>query len=145
VQKLTEAGVDRIVPFCSSRSVVRWSGERGEGHLARLGRVAREAAMQCRRAWLPEVGPLAEFADLAGRPGATLADRGGDPPSLARPLVLVGPEGGWSDEELAANPRRVGLGPHVLRAETAAVAAGLLLCALRAGVVAERNTRETRT
>jgi 16S rRNA (uracil1498-N3)-methyltransferase len=51
--------------------------------------------------------------------------------------VLVGPEGGWDDAELAAGLPRVGLGPHVLRAETAAVVAGALLCALRAGTVGQ--------
>jgi 16S rRNA (uracil1498-N3)-methyltransferase len=66
-----------------------------------------------------------------------LADPGGAPLTLSTPTVLVGPEGGWTDEELAAVPCHVGLGPHVLRAETAAVAAGVLLAALRAGLVAE--------
>jgi len=54
---------------------------------------------------------------------------------LATPTVLIGPEGGWSDEELDAVPNQVGLGPHVLRAETAALAAGVLLAALRAHLV----------
>ncbi|MDQ4091625.1 MAG: 16S rRNA (uracil(1498)-N(3))-methyltransferase, partial [Actinomycetota bacterium] len=49
--------------------------------------------------------------------------------------LLVGPEGGWDDAELAAAPALVGLGPSVLRTETAATVAGALLCALRAGVV----------
>ena len=57
-------------------------------------------------------------------------------PSLARPVVLVGPEGGWSDDELAAGLPTVGLGPNVLRTETAAVAAGTLLVALRSGLLA---------
>ncbi len=52
--------------------------------------------------------------------------------------MLVGPEGGWSEEELVAVPvaHRVGLGPNVLRAETAALAAGVILAALRGGLVA---------
>jgi 16S rRNA (uracil1498-N3)-methyltransferase len=45
--------------------------------------------------------------------------------------VLIGPEGGWTDRELNAVPTHVRLGPHVLRAETAALAAGVLLAALR--------------
>ena len=57
------------------------------------------------------------------------------PPSLDRPVLAVGPEGGWDDAERAAFGPAVGLGPTVLRAETAAVVAGALLCALRAGVV----------
>ena len=67
-----------------------------------------------------------------------LATQGGAPLTLATPTVLVGPEGGWSGEELAAVPEahRVGLGPNVLRAETAALAAGVILAALRGGLVA---------
>jgi 16S rRNA (uracil1498-N3)-methyltransferase len=138
VQKLTELGVDRIVPFTAARSIVRWTPERAAGHAERWRRVAREAASQCRRTWLPEVEDVQTLADLLKRPGAALAQPGGEPPTLAHPLVLVGPEGGWSDEELeaAAGLPRVGLGPHVLRAETAAVAAAALLSALRAGVAA---------
>jgi 16S rRNA (uracil1498-N3)-methyltransferase len=135
VQKLTEIGVDRIVPLLASRSVVRWaSGDTG-GQLARLRRVAREAAMQSRRVWLPVVEGVASFEVVAARPGAALADPAGGPPSLARPVVLVGPEGGWDETELTAGPPLVGLGPSVLRTETAAVVAGALLCGLRAGTV----------
>ncbi len=67
----------------------------------------------------------------------SLADPGGSPPTLARPVVLVGPEGGWSDAERSAAPSLVGLGGTILRAETAAVAAGTLLVALRTGMVRE--------
>jgi 16S rRNA (uracil1498-N3)-methyltransferase len=135
VQKLTELGVDRIVPFAAARSVARWDGDRAERHVARLRKVAREAAMQSRRAHLPVVDDVADFAAVAALPGACLADAGGAPPSLDRPVVLVGPEGGWSDEERAAGLPVVALGEHVLRAETAALTAGSLLAALRAGLV----------
>jgi 16S rRNA (uracil1498-N3)-methyltransferase len=131
VQKLTEIGVDRIVPLITARSVVRWPVGAGSGHLGRLRRVAREAAMQSRRAWLPVIGDVATFADVAAEAGAALAHPDGDAPSLARPMVLVGPEGGWDDAELGAGLPRVRLGAHVLRTETAAVVAGALLCALR--------------
>ena len=93
--------------------------------------------MQCRRAWLPEVTGLASFSealDVAG-PAAALAAPGGGRPRLDHPAVLVGPEGGWTDDELACGLPIVAVGAHVLRTETAAVAAGLLLCALRAGLV----------
>ncbi len=134
VQKLTELGVDRIVPFAAARSVVRWAEPERPRHVERLRRVAREAASQSRRAWLPEVEELATFAALVARPGATLADPDGDRPSLAA-LVLVGPEGGWAPEELALGAPRMKLGPHVLRAETASIAVGALLAALRGGIV----------
>ncbi|HEY1633159.1 MAG TPA: RsmE family RNA methyltransferase [Acidimicrobiales bacterium] len=134
VQKLTEVGVDRIVPLSSSRSVVRWDTSRADRNVERLRRVAREAAMQSRRNRLPEVTDVVSFAEVAVG-GAALAEAGGAAPSLERPFVLVGPEGGWDRAELACGLPLVGLGPTVLRAETAAVAAGVLLCALRTGLV----------
>jgi 16S rRNA (uracil1498-N3)-methyltransferase len=136
VQKLTELGVDRVVPLRTARSVVRWEGERADRAVERLRRVAREAAAQCRRPWLPVVDAVTTLPALAGTAaaGVTLAVPGGAPPDLARPVVAVGPEGGWEPDELATGPA-VGLGPTVLRAETAAVVAGALLCALRSGVV----------
>ena len=138
VQKLTEAGVDRIVPVVAARSVVRWDQEKGDKRLIRLRSIARAAAMQSRRAWLPTVNDVRTFEAVVGELGssAALAHPGGAPPSLIRPATLVGPEGGWSDDELAVSLPRVGLGPNVLRAETAAFAAGLLMCALRARIVA---------
>ena len=92
--------------------------------------------MQSRRAFLPVVEDVAAFADVVTRRGAALAAPGGRPPDLARTCLLVGPEGGWTDEELALAPARVALGPTVLRAETAAVAGAVLLAGLRAGLVA---------
>ncbi|HUQ39838.1 MAG TPA: RsmE family RNA methyltransferase [Acidimicrobiales bacterium] len=137
VQKLTECGVDRIVPVASARAVVRWDAAKAARNRDRLARIAREAAMQSRRTWLPEILPLTAFADAAAAlgPGLALAERGGRPLSLATPAVLVGPEGGWADDELAAGLPTVDLGPHVLRSETASVAAGVLLGSLRAGLV----------
>ncbi|HVM55395.1 MAG TPA: RsmE family RNA methyltransferase [Acidimicrobiales bacterium] len=138
VQKLTELGVDEIVPFTAARSVVRWDDQRAAANAERLRRVAREASMQSRRAWLPAVADVSSFATAVALPGAVLADRGGRPPSLSRPTVLVGPEGGWTDEERACGLASVGLGEQVLRAETAAIAAGALLAALRARLVRPR-------
>jgi 16S rRNA (uracil1498-N3)-methyltransferase len=139
VQKLTEVGVDRIVLLSSARSVVRWEAVRAERNTERLRRVAREAAMQSRRTRLPEVSgpaPLGEVVSRSQDAGEiALAEQGGERPTLARPFVLVGPEGGWDPAELAGGLPRVGLGPNVLRAETAAVTAGVLLCGLRAGLV----------
>jgi 16S rRNA (uracil1498-N3)-methyltransferase len=141
VQKLTECGVDRVVPFIAARSVVRWDDDKARRHVARWRQISREAAMQSRRAFLPEVAEVVSFDEALAVSGA-LADPGGAPPSLSQPGVLIGPEGGWSDSELSSAPARVALGPHVLRAETASVAAGVLLCALRSGVVAGTANRE---
>ncbi len=137
VQKLTELGVDRLVVVRTARTVVRWEGGRAARAAERLGRVAREAAAQSRRPWLPEVlGPL-DLADLesaAGGPVA-LARPGGAAPSLEHPALAVGPEGGWDPSEVDRFPDAVALGPTVLRAETAAVVAGALLSALRSRLV----------
>jgi 16S rRNA (uracil1498-N3)-methyltransferase len=139
VQKLTELGIDRIVPLLSERSVVRWQGQRGKTAVERLRRVAREAAAQCRRVWLPEVADVAHFSDLgrlAGSGQVVLAQLSGDPPHASHRVVAVGPEGGWSEDELGSGLPTVGFGLSVLRAETAAVTAGALMASLRMGTVA---------
>jgi 16S rRNA (uracil1498-N3)-methyltransferase len=139
VQKLTELGIDRIVPLLSERSVVRWEGERGRTAVERLRRVAREAAGQCRRVWLPEVADIVHFGELPGLAGpgeVVLAQLSGDRPDARQRVVAVGPEGGWSSGELASGLPTVGFGLSVLRAETAAVTAGALMMSLRTGTVA---------
>jgi 16S rRNA (uracil1498-N3)-methyltransferase len=139
VQKLTELGIDRIVPLVSERSVVRWGPARVRTAVDRLRRVAREAAGQCRRVWLPEVSEVVAFGQLAGL-GASgevvLAQLSGDRLSAAQRVVAVGPEGGWSGDELSSGLPTVGFGLSVLRAETAAVTAGALMVSLRTGTVA---------
>jgi 16S rRNA (uracil1498-N3)-methyltransferase len=132
VQKLTELGVDRIVPLQTDRSVVRWEGERAARQVERLRAVAREAAMQSRQVWLPVVEVVGSIGALGA---VALAESDGAAPSLDQPIVAVGPEGGWSEAERAAGHPTVGLGPTVLRAETAAIVAGALLCALRSGLL----------
>jgi RsmE family RNA methyltransferase len=93
--------------------------------------------MQSRRTRLPTVRVGVPAGEAMAGDDVSVADPGGAPPSLVRPVVLVGPEGGWSDAERSAAPSLVGLGPTVLRAETAAVAAGTMLAALRHGLVRE--------
>ena len=144
VQKLTEAGADRVVVMLTDRCVARWDTASSERQMERLREVARLAAMQSRRCWLPSVEGPVEFAKLVrgeadaeggrwkgARAGIALAVPDGAPITLATPTVLIGPEGGWTDRELNAVANHVRLGPHVLRAETAALAAGVLLSALR--------------
>ena len=137
VQKLTELGMDRIVVLSSERAVVRWEGARLASHVDRLERVARAALMQSRQLWLPEIvvgrSVVEELED--GGDVVAIADRGGRPLPAGVRTVLIGPEGGWTDSERRrAGDRVVGLAPAVLRAETAAVAAGVLLGARRAGL-----------
>jgi len=147
VQKLTEVGVDRIAILRSERAVVQWDGERGTRAVERLRRVAREAAAQSRRTYLPDVTGVQSVRELAAELAPVslgLAHLGGDPPDLAVPAIAVGPEGGWAESELVAAGPLVGLGPTVLRGETAAVAAGVMMCALRNHVVGQvpRRTKE---
>ena len=131
VQKLTELGIDEIVPFVAERSVVRWGDETISRHTERLRTVAREAAQQSRRTWFPAVSPVMPFAEIASRPGAVRCDMGGAPLTTEHTTVLIGPEGGWAETE--NDLPIVGLGPNVLRAETAAIAAATLMCAQRQG------------
>lgn len=120
VQKATELGVDRIVWLHTERSVVRWNPDRARRHLERLRRVATEAAMQSRRVTVPVLdGPVEARAVLDD---VAVAEPGGRPLRADDRRVAVGPEGGWSDAELAVAADRVDLGPTVLRVETAAVA-----------------------
>lgn len=131
VQKLTELGIDRIVLLETERSVVRWSGDRAVRQVERLRKVAREAAMQCRRSHLPQVEGMVKLSEAAGWPGVARADAGGVAPTLDRPVILIGPEGGWTAAERERIPVAVGLADHVLRAETAAVATAVLYGSLR--------------
>ena len=141
VQKLTELGVDRIVPVLAERSVSRPAPDRAGAAVERWRRIAREAARQCRRATLPVVEDLGPLAAVSGHPGLVVAERGGVPvESLGSPpgdeiVVVVGPEGGLADPEVEAlKPwARLDLGPHILRAETAALAAAALLATRRLG------------
>ncbi len=139
VTRLTELGVDRVIPVTATRSVVRWDADRAKTAVGRLELVAREAAMQSRRSRRTVVEAPVPLTTLADHPGAVVADREGDPVSvLADPgpdgwLLVVGPEGGLTEEELAAfaSAPRLGVGPHVLRAETAAVAGAAALTSRR--------------
>jgi 16S rRNA (uracil1498-N3)-methyltransferase len=139
VEKLTELGVDRIVLVEAARSVVRWDDAKVAAAFRRFERVAREAAMQSRRARVPVIeGPWAP-ADLCGASGLVVAAADGDPvDSLAVPpdgewVVAVGPEGGFDADELRdfGSAPRLGIGPFVLRAETAAIAAAAALAGRR--------------
>jgi 16S rRNA (uracil1498-N3)-methyltransferase len=122
--------VDRIVVLRAARSVVIWEGARADRAIERLSRVAEQAAAQSRRTWIPEVEGVRNLDDLAREHPIVLAERGGGPIESFLPLC-VGPEGGWTDEELEAASGLAGLGEGVLRSETAAIVAGTLVCALR--------------
>lgn len=136
VEVLTEIGVDRIVPWAAVRSVAVWRGERATRSLAKWRATARESGKQSRRSWLPEVTPLASTADVAAllahadlpvvlHEAATSPLAGLTLEGVGSILVVVGPEGGISEEELAAfaGAHVVRMGEPVLRTSTAGVAA----------------------
>lgn len=139
VQKLTELGVDRIAPVETRRSVRRWGSDRADHAIDRLRRIAAEAAAQCRRARLPVVEALQPLSALHGHPGLVMADADGEDvagipaPPTGEWVLVVGPEGGLEPDELAfiGATARLRLGPHVLRAETAAIAGAAVLTTRR--------------
>jgi 16S rRNA (uracil1498-N3)-methyltransferase len=148
VQKLTELGVDRIMLVEAARSVVHWDDAKVTAGYARLQRVAREAAMQSRRARVPVLDGPVSPRELALVPGLVVAAPDGVAASdLAAPpgeewVVAVGPEGGFDDDELRsfATAPRLAIGPFVLRAETAAIAAAAALAGRR-GISADLDDR----
>jgi 16S rRNA (uracil1498-N3)-methyltransferase len=103
------------------------------GKAERVERIAREASKQCGRAWLMEVGEDVSLAELMKLPGdgrvemvmADVSGSGYESSGAEVVRLLVGPEGGWREDELgaarSAGVRVVCLGPHVMRIETAAV------------------------
>ena len=144
VEMLTEVGVDLVVPWAAARSVSVWRGDKQAKALAKWRSTARESAKQSRRAWFPEVAEMVGTADVV----ALLRDADvpvvlheaasgplGDLPVPGRGeiVIVVGPEGGISEEELAAIAgvvaEPVRLGSSVLRTSTAGVAATAALLA----------------
>src|SRR5262249_9387649 len=91
VAQLTELGVRRVEPARARRSAVRWDDARAAAAVDRLRAVAREAAMQCRRARVPEIAPVADLATLAGRAGLVIASRAGGSADRLEPP----PRAGW--------------------------------------------------
>jgi 16S rRNA (uracil1498-N3)-methyltransferase len=144
IQKLTEIGVDVIVPLLTDRTVVRLDGAECARRGDRFRRVGREASAQSRRVHLPEILDPTRLTALSGAiaSNAAFAEPGGGPIERGISTILVGPEGGWSTGELAAGTRTVHFADHVLRAETAAIAAAVLLCAMRSGIVAAPGDRD---
>jgi 16S rRNA (uracil1498-N3)-methyltransferase len=136
VEKCSEIGLRRFLPFVARRSVWR-GGERETAH--KRGRLERKVAAACKQSgnpYFPTVEPVMDFAALLATIGgygvACLADPAGGPveSAVARitegdVLGIVGPEGGFTDGErerlVAAGAVPISLGPHLLRSETAAI------------------------
>ena len=133
VEKLTELGASRLVPLETTRGVA----EATASAQTRLERVVIEACKQCGRNTLMEIAagrPLdrllnevaADACVVIAHPGGRPLDAVAVPPTTKAIIALIGPEGGFTDEEIAVAERagaiRVSLGPHILRIETAAIA-----------------------
>ena len=144
VELATEVGVDEVVPWAAQRSVVKWSAERGDKALGRWRATAREAAKQSRRAWVPQVTSAVTTVQVCDRltnaaAGLVLHEAATAPlatvdlPAEGDVVLVVGPEGGITDEELAAftaaGAVAVRLGPSVLRTSTAGAAAAAVVSA----------------
>lgn len=137
VQRLTELGVDEIVPAHSARTQVRLDGVRADRAHRRWEAVARAAAQQCRRVRLPTVSPVTTWTAAFATDGAdgVVFWEEATSPLRAVPVdgwravtVAVGPEGGLTADEVAATGLpAVSLGPTILRTETAGVVAPALV------------------
>jgi 16S rRNA (uracil1498-N3)-methyltransferase len=142
IEKTVECGVGRITPLETSRSVLK--GKEASDRVERWRRVARSALAQSGRAHLPEITPFRTLAEvladgasgtvLVAHPALTASSVSGALAGKPRPVtILVGPEGGFTDEELAealaGGALQVSLGPTRLRTETAAIVAVALAMA----------------
>jgi 16S rRNA (uracil1498-N3)-methyltransferase len=137
VELLTELGADEIVPWSAARSIAQWRDARGEKALERWRRTAREAAKQSRRPFVPPISELATTKSVVERISGTkslVLHQQAALPLVEVELVnagivhlIVGPEGGVCDEELAAfsaaGAVAVRLGEPILRTSTAGAAA----------------------
>ncbi len=139
VDLLTQAGVDRIVPWAAQRSVVHWRGDRAAKAHAKWANAARTAAKQSRRAWWPDVASLANTAEvnalITSADLALVCDADGAEsitalglPDQGHVVLVIGPEGGCAPDELVGG-RLVRLGPGVWRSATAGLAAVVALLA----------------
>ncbi len=140
IEKLTELGVARIVPVIARRTETHLASAAGK-RAERWRRIAKEAAQQSRRAAVPEIEEPMPFAHAVAVEAATriLLAESGERSTLREALagvsapvaLAVGPEGGWTADELraftAAGWRAASLGTTILRAETAAIAAAAIV------------------
>ncbi|HYR28689.1 MAG TPA: RsmE family RNA methyltransferase, partial [Thermoanaerobaculia bacterium] len=134
LQKATELGVKSFIPLVTERIEMR--RERYAGKLDRWRKIVLEAVKQSGRSLVPPIEEPAEFEEVIQRPGNRLlfdadAEPSPRPASLDAVTLLIGPEGGWSEDELeAARHHGCGfarMGPRRLRAETAAIVACAIL------------------
>lgn len=155
VEICTEIGIDRVIPWASQRAIVQWKGPKAEKGRAKWEGVARAAAKQSRRAFVPTVEGVMDSRELTswvaaltdeagvafvcheeaseslGAALASLQEAGADASLPPRVALIVGPEGGIGPEETGAlvdvGARMIGLGANVLRSSTAGAVALTLI------------------
>ena len=155
VEICTEIGIDRVIPWASQRAIVQWKGPKADKGRAKWEGVARAAAKQSRRAFVPTVEGVMDSRELAswvvsltdeagvafvcheeaseslGAALASLQEAGADASLPPRVALIIGPEGGIGPEETGAlvdaGARMIGLGANVLRSSTAGAVALTLI------------------
>ena len=133
LQKATELGVRSIIPLVTERVELR--PERYSGKSERWSRIVFEAVKQSGRTFVPAIETPTSFAAVLERGGSTILFDADETPSalesVGETTILIGPEGGWSEAEIALARERAmlfqRLGPRRLRAETAAISAMTLI------------------
>ena len=139
LEKATELGVDEIIPLYTARGEIRISGEKISGRLTRWDRIVKESSKQCRRADIPRVRSPLEFHDFLTSEDYPVKNKilfyeksdnkwlPGRVETAGGTIICIGPEGGWTEDEIEFAEKTgygvFSLGPRILRAETAAIAA----------------------
>ena len=127
VRQLVEVGVDIIDVLLPTKRAVAGIRDRLND---RIHTIVREACMQSRRVFVPQVNVGVDLAEVLVRAGVAVADPEGGPLSAEHQYIVVGPEGGFDASEVPETVTKVSIGPVVMRAETAALVAGARLVAL---------------
>jgi len=146
IQKTTEIGVDEIIPISAGRSVAKWDKKTETNKIIRCQKIIEAAAEQSERTTIPTISPLASlvelFAQIADntliifmheRSGIGLENAKKSAQNKEKIIILIGPEGGWSEDETEFilnhdNVIPVNLGKNILRAETAAIVSVFAFC-----------------
>jgi 16S rRNA (uracil1498-N3)-methyltransferase len=161
IQKATELGASRIIPFVSSRSIPQLTGEKATAKHQRWEKIAIEASEQCGRTGIPRLSPLAGFNEMLTLPQDTdlkiilweAETRQGLKSILQNPdnrrtgnfFIVIGPEGGFSHDEIDRATRKgfltASLGNNILRVETSSLAV-LSILQYEKGIIGETEAEK---